>query len=222
MTDRDSFLEEVAEEVRRDRMFALMRRYGWIAVLAVLLLVGGAAWNEWRKAQAVAEARATGDAILAALELRTVEARAEALAALDPEAPGAAALVAMLRAAERSEAGDDAAAAELLDGVGGAGSDLAPVYGQIAAFKALLHRADALPPEERAQAFAALAAAGGPLRLLAEEQVALSEIAAGDTAAALDRLQSIREDAEVTAGLRRRATQLIVALGAEPRPLADG
>ena len=51
MSDTDSFIDEVTEEVRRDRLFGLMKRYGWIAALAVLLIVGGAAWNEWRKAQ---------------------------------------------------------------------------------------------------------------------------------------------------------------------------
>lgn len=45
MSDTDSFIEEVTEEVRRDRLFGLMRRYGWIAVLAVLLLVGGTAYR---------------------------------------------------------------------------------------------------------------------------------------------------------------------------------
>ena len=51
MSDTDSFIDEVNEEVRRDRMFNLFRRDGWIAVAAVLLLVGGAAWNEWRASQ---------------------------------------------------------------------------------------------------------------------------------------------------------------------------
>ncbi len=51
MSDTDSFIDEVSEEVRRDRLYATFRRYGWIAILAVLLLVAGATWNEWRKGQ---------------------------------------------------------------------------------------------------------------------------------------------------------------------------
>jgi fermentation-respiration switch protein FrsA (DUF1100 family) len=42
VSDTDSFIDEVTEEVRRDRLFGLMKRYGWIAALAVLLIVGGA------------------------------------------------------------------------------------------------------------------------------------------------------------------------------------
>ena len=68
MSETDSFIEEVTEEVRRDKLFALFRRYGWIGILAVLLIVGGAGWNEWRKAQDRAAAEALGDRMISALE----------------------------------------------------------------------------------------------------------------------------------------------------------
>ena len=56
---------------------------------------------------------------------------------------------------------------------------------------------------------------GHPMRLLASEQLALIEIEIGNRDAALERLQAILADAEATQGLRRRASQLIVALGGE-------
>ena len=46
MSDSDSFINEVSEELRRDRLFALMRRWGWLAGLVVLAIVGAAAWFE--------------------------------------------------------------------------------------------------------------------------------------------------------------------------------
>ena len=52
MSETDSFIEEVAEEVRRDRLFKMFRRYGWIAALVVIVIVGAASWNEYRKATA--------------------------------------------------------------------------------------------------------------------------------------------------------------------------
>ena len=61
-----------------------------------------------------------------------------------------------------------------------------------------------------------MAVPGKPLRLLAEEQLALLDIEAGETEAAISRLQAIQNDAETTAGLRQRASQLIVALGGTP------
>ena len=49
VSDTDSFIEEVSEEVRRDRLFKIFKKYAWVAVLIVVLLVGGAAFNEYNK-----------------------------------------------------------------------------------------------------------------------------------------------------------------------------
>ena len=79
MSDTDSFIEEVSEEVRRDRLYGYLRKYGWIAALLVILIVGGAAYSEWRKAQAVAAAEEMGDRVLEALSSAQPETRALAL-----------------------------------------------------------------------------------------------------------------------------------------------
>jgi hypothetical protein len=60
-----------------------------------------------------------------------------------------------------------------------------------------------------------LALSGGMTRLLAEEQLALIEVEAGETEAAIARMQLIMQDAMVTQGLQRRAAQVIVALGGD-------
>jgi hypothetical protein len=72
---------------------------------------------------------------------------------------------------------------------------------------------DSLSIAERRLQFEALAQPGAPLALLASEQMALLDIEAGDPDAAIDRLKAIVEDASVTADLKERATQVIVALG---------
>ncbi len=86
MSNPESFIDEVTEEVRRDKLFGYLRRYGWIGIVAVLLIVGGAAWNEYQKAQNQAESQAFGDAILTALDQDDAAARETALAAVP--APG--------------------------------------------------------------------------------------------------------------------------------------
>lgn len=209
MSQSESFIDEVTEEVRRDQLFAMMRRYGWIAVLLVLVLVGGAAWNEWRNAKATAAAQAAGDAILAALESDDSAVRMDALAAL-PATPVAA----LLTASEQQQAGDNAAAAATLMALAD-DATVADIYRDIARFKAVLVQADTLGPDEMTAAFGTLVNPGAPLRLLALEQIAVAEARAGDTAAALERLDAIIQDAQSTRGLRDRIASLIVALGGE-------
>ncbi len=212
MSNSDSFIDEVSQEVRRDRLYAGFRKYGWIAVLVVILIVGGASWREYQKAQARNAAQDFGDAITAALEEGEPAARIAALEAIDAPEPGARAVLAMLLAAEQAGIDETGAAIQTLEGVASA-NDVPLIYRQIASFKALTRGGGGLSIEERRNGFQELASDGAPLRLLAEEQLALLDIEAGDTEGALTRLQGIMADSEVSAGLRRRASQLIVSLG---------
>jgi hypothetical protein len=217
VSDTDSFIEEVTEEVRRDRLFATMKKYGWIAVVAVVLIVGGAAYNEWRKATQTAAAQALGDDIVAALEAEDAAARAAALGGVQAADPAGQAVMAMLQASELAEAGDSAGALALLDGVASNG-DVPQIYRQVASFKSLLIKGDALSVEDRRTRLEGMSQTVPALRLAAQEQLALMEIDAGQTDAAIERLQRILADAEVTQDLRRRASQLIVALGGQVAP----
>lgn len=214
MSESDTFIEEVSEEVRRDRLFALMRKWGWVPILAILLLVGGAAYSEWQKSQATAQAQDLGDAMLAALEEDDSEARIVALGAVNSESAGGQAVVAFLQSAEQLRSGDSAAAAQTLESIVG-NTELPLIYRQIASFKSFSIRG-AKTTDERRAGFGGLAVPGAPLRLMAEEQLALIDLEEGNGAAGLERLQRIIVDAEITAGLRRRVVQVIVALGAEP------
>lgn len=215
MANEDSFISEVTEEVRRDRLFALMRRYGWIAVLAVVVVVGGASWNEWRKASERSAAEAKGDAVIRALQEETAEGRVTALSAVTPsDTPEGQAILALLTAAAEAEAGDREAEAATLDRIA-TNMGFPSIYRDIATLKRVMTGAGTLSPEDRIARLEPLFAPGNPLRLLAVEQRAFAEIALGDTDAALSSLRGILEDAEVTEDLRRRARQLIVALGGQ-------
>ncbi|MEW9921422.1 hypothetical protein AB2B41_17575 [Marimonas sp. MJW-29] len=215
MSNTDSFIEEVNEEVRRDRLYALLRRYGWIAVLAIILIVGGAAFSEYRKAQARAEAEALGDGMLAALSANDSAARAEALETVDAPTPISAAVLRMMKAAEQADAGDTAAAVDTLNAIAVDG-DVPQIYRQLAQFKAITLQGTDAPVADRRQALEAMAQPGDPFRLLATEQLALIDIEQGEAQAAIDRYQSILADAELTPDLQQRALQVIVALGGEP------
>ena len=215
MSNTDSFIEEVTDEVRRDKLYAALRKYGWIGILAVAAIVGGAAYSEYNKAQARAQAEATGDSMLAALQLDESAERAAALALVEVNNPSVSAIVSLMTAAEQSSAGETVLANETLQSVANA-QDLPLIYRQIASFKALGLSAAELPVEERRAGYEALSQPGNPLRLLVTEQLGLIDIEAGDTAAALVVFQGIIYDSEATADLQQRSVQLMIALGAEP------
>ena len=206
MSDTDSFIEEVSEEVRRDRLFNLLRRYGWIAAALVVLVVGGAAFNEYRKASDRAEAQARGDALLGALE------QSEPGAALAAVAEDGSVPALMLAAAALEEEDKLEEAATLLAQL--ASMPEAPIiYRDVATLKSVMLRAETLSADDKRTRLVGLSAPGNPLRLLAEEQLALVDIETGDLDAAAARLDAIEADAEASVGLRLRVEQLKLALG---------
>ena len=196
MSQSDSFIDEVTEEVRRDRLFALFRRWAWLAVLLVVLLVGGAAWNEWRLSRDRAEAEARGEAILLARDSNDTAA----LLAADPVL---GALMTGDPAALDRLAADEAADA---------------VYRDLAILRVAGDPATGLSRAERIARLQSIAAPGAPYALLAEERIALLEAEDGDREAALERLRRIAEDANAGGDLRQRAGQAIVALGGQEEP----
>ncbi|SMH30480.1 hypothetical protein [Maritimibacter sp. HL-12] len=207
MSNPESFIDEVTEEVRRDKLYAQLKKYGWIGVVAVLLIVGGATANEWIKARDRAAAEATGDAILTAVELDDATARLGALDSLEPEGDRAA-LIALIAAAV---ADDPPEADQRLAAL--AGDDSLPaLYRDLAQLKRTL-LPGALDAAARVEVLTPLTEPGGAFRVLAEEQIALAEIELGETEAARTRLEALLSDTEASQALRRRVSQLIVALG---------
>lgn len=219
MSETDSFIDEVTEEVRRDRLFAVFRKYGWIGIAAVVAIVGGAAWNEWQKARARAAAEGFGDALVAAMDGTDPAARVAALDAIPAggadEAAARGAVTRFLAADEALKAGDRAGALSRLEALS-ADAAVPDDYRQLATLKAVILAGASMDPAARDAALAALAQPGAPFRALAMEQQAVALMADGkaDEAIALARL--VMQEPDATPGLKRRVTQVIVALGGDP------
>lgn len=215
MSDTDSFIEEVTEEVRRDRLFALFRKYGWIAITAVILIVAAAAFIEWRKAQDQAAAERLGDSILSAVSLPDGKARLGALAEASPSTPGGQAVLQLIEAAAMSEDKDPAGADAKLAAI--ASDPKTPqLYKDLASLKRLLIKDSPLSGTERSNIIDSLTTPGGPFRTLALEQRAITMIGSGDTAGALKIYSDLTQDAEATPALQQRARQMILVLGGKP------
>ena len=217
MSNPDSFIDEVTEEVRRDRLFAAFRKYGWIGGLLVALVVGGAAWNEWQKAQASARAEAFGDAMLDAMDLGAPEDRAAAVAAV-PVDGSQASLQALMLASDPGS--DKAAALAALDNLI-ADATQPQLYRDLAVLRRVAIAGADSPLADRRAALEGIAAPGRAFRTLAAEQLAYLLIEDGKTADAISALSALVQDQEAPAGLKRRAVQMITALGGTPPEIKD-
>ena len=220
MSDTDSFLQEVSEELRRDRLYRNMRKYGWIAILVVIVIVGAATYREYLKSQAETKAELFGTSIIDALNEKNAADRISKLQKINAPGENAKAVVAMLLSAELI--GNETASLEmssLSDAIEGLSVDTH--YRDLLNFKILLKSSEIMNLDERMKAFSALSKPGNPFRLLAEEQMALIELELGNTDSAIEKISQILLDAELTAGLRNRATQMMIALGKDPELIND-
>ncbi|SLN45286.1 hypothetical protein AQS8620_01842 [Aquimixticola soesokkakensis] len=212
MSNTDSFIDEVTEEVRRDRLYSMIRKYGWIAVLAILVLVGGAAWTEYQRATHATSAQAAGDEIVAALALEDPLERADALNGIEMGGEREA-IVALLSVGESVRGDDIGLAVGDIDGIA-TSAEVQPLFGDMIAIRKVTTDPD-LTPQERIDLMSPISAKGGHYALLAEEQIALAELEAGERDAAIARLRDVAEGVQASQSLRTRATQLLVALNAD-------
>ena len=220
MSDTDSFLQEVSEELRRDKLYRNIRKYGWVAILLVIVIVGAATYREYQKSLAETEAELFGTSIIDALNEKNEADRILKLQKINPPGENAKAIVAMLLSAEAT--GNESATFKM--------STLSNVteslsidnqYRDLLNFKILLGSSEIMGLDERMKSFEGLSKPGNPFRLLAEEQMALIELELGNNDNAIEIISQILLDAELTAGLRNRATQMLIALGKDPELIND-
>jgi hypothetical protein len=196
-------------------LYNFFRKYAWVGVLTVLIIVGGTAFLEFKKATAKSKAEEVGSAVMKALEGADEKERAKLLANIEVTNPEVKSIVAMLKAAEETTLQNYAAASKSLKAIS---EDLstAQIYRDIAEFKFLLLSHDRIEDSLLLTGFEELASAGNPFRLLAEEQIAIIKLKNRENDAAVAKLRSIIEDAELTDTIRQRVTQLLISLGIDP------
>lgn len=209
MSNPDSFIEEVTEEVRRDKLFAIFRKYGWIAGLVVVGLVGGTIWTEWSKSRADARAEAFGDALIDALDQGTPDERREALSAI-PTDGAQTALLQLIMASDPDE--DPVATLASLEKVA-SDATLPAVYRDLAVLRRVLVGGTDLPLADRRSALQAIAQPGKPFRTLAEELLAYLLVEEGKTDEAITAMTTLMQDQEASTALRARLGQMVTALG---------
>ena len=208
MSDTDSFIDEVTDEVRRDRLFGSFRRYGWIAAVMILGLVGATAFNEWSKSAAAQVAQARGDALLDALDMEDDVASVAALIEISTQEGGDVVASFLAAGADQSQA------ASLLGAIA-ANTDQPEYIRDLARLK-LATTPDAVSHGEAVLILTDLSTAGGLYRNAATEMLVAIELERGNVEAAVTLLQAHIQDAQATQEQIQRMGELLVALGAKP------
>lgn len=209
--------QEVDEDVRRDSLLRLWKRYQYYAVaLAVVIVAATGAVSYWRYRD-LQQREAEGVRYAAALDLASggkyAEA-ADALVVLSKDAHAGRAVLARFEAAAlRARANDEAAAVTLYNSIAKDDS-VDPLYRDLATVLWGLQALDTSEPQPIIDRVAPITRAENPWHSSAIEVTAIAHLKAGDRAAARSDYQRLADDLTAPQGLRARAAEMVAALAA--------
>lgn len=212
----DNFIEEVDEELKRERYQELWRKYGRLVVGAALLVLivvaGSVGWRQYQANQRIE----AGLRYVSAIELVTAGKTQEALAAFKAlgreGAAGYSDLARFQEAAVLARQGNEAAAAEVYDALA-KDDGVDPLFRNLALLLYALNVADRADPKALAERVKPLTEAGNPWRFSALEITALLYRRRGDVAAAKAIYQKLADDETAPPKLRVRAAEYLAVLG---------
>ena len=208
--------QEVDEEVRREKVQHLWRRYGGYATaagLVILLAAGGyIGWQKYSEHREGQRAQAFFDAIAAIADPDPAKAKAKAaFQELAQGGDGIAALARFRAAALQIEAKDETGAVATYDAISADSSVPAP-FREAAALLAAMHLVDTADQAEIKRRLESKTAAANPWRFTALEMLALSAQRAGDVEQARKIYTQLADDLDTPSGLRGRAAEMLTAL----------
>ncbi|MGB0670550.1 MAG: tetratricopeptide repeat protein [Rhodospirillales bacterium] len=214
----DSLLREIDEDLRKERLEVLWKKYGSVVIAAAVLLVAGVAgfkgWQAYDRS-ARTESAEQLDVALAAAKAGKADEAAGLLAALAQTGKAGYAVLARFQSADLAlKAGDAAAAKAAYDAlaadtaVDGLYRDLARLLGVMA-----LLSTDNPNLSEVNSDLAPLAKAGEPWSATARELQAIAKLAEGDRGGARASYADLAEGAAVPPGLKTRANEMLTLLG---------
>ncbi len=211
-TDGDSFIHEVSEELRRDRMYRAWRRFGPLLILALTLFVLWFAWSEWSKVQDRRAAQQRGEAFAAALALPAGPERVSALEGLSRGGGGAAPIVLMRAGGLLLDEADPSGAAKSFSAAAQS-SQLPESWRELASLRALMAEADSKPVAELLAALEPLTAEGRPWRDFARELKAMAQMRAEDFDGAAETLNALAAAESLPGSMQGRVEAMRRALG---------
>ncbi|MCW2237107.1 tetratricopeptide repeat protein [Azospirillum canadense] len=206
---------EVDEDLRRDRMERLFKRYGGIMLAGALVIVAGTggytAWRSWQQSQHQKETAALAAAL--SQTGQGPEKGVEALAAFAGKAdPGMAALAQLNAAALLTREGKTAEAVEVYDKLAANGA-VSGAYRDLASLLSVMHQLGSGDPAQLQARLQPLTADSSPWRFSAREMSGILAGRAGDKDKARTLFQQLADDSQAPAGVRSRAADLATLYG---------
>lgn len=216
-TPNESFLREVDEDLRRDRMRDFATRYGkWLIAAVVLFLAAIAGWMYWQNQQRQ-QAAAQSEELSAIFvdigsgRLNNAKPRLQALENADNGVIRASAL--LTQAAIALEANDRSTALSKYKAL--SGGDFPETHQQLGLVRATALEFDTIKPEEVIARMQPLAKPGEPWFGSAGELTAMAYLKQGQRQPAAKLFAAIAADRTVPESLRSRATQIAGTLGVD-------
>jgi hypothetical protein len=214
----DTFLREVDENLRRDQLSGMARKYGgWLIAAVVLLLAGSGGWLYWQERQKTNAAKdsellAQVYTDIGAGKLQTVPQRLDAVAKDRSGAIRATAL--FTGAAVAIEQSDRPAALAKFNEIA-SNDKFAQPYRDLALIRATSMEFDTVAPEQVIARLQAMAKPGNPWFGSAGELTAMALIKQGKKNEAGRLFAAIAADRQVPDSIRARAVQIAGSLGVD-------
>jgi hypothetical protein len=211
----ETFIREVDEELRRDQLKALWKRFApliiGVCVLVVAITAGYRGWIWWHERQAAQ----AGDRFLAAIEQiqsgKTAEGEAALQAIAAESGAGYASLARLRLAGEKAGEGKKDEALKDFDAIANDNAVSTPLR-DIARIRAALLALDTGDLEGAKTRATPLIESGNPWRHMAREVVGTADYQEGDLKAARAAFQEIQEDAQTPPDLWLRSGLMIALI----------
>jgi hypothetical protein len=217
----DSFIREVDEELRSERMRTFWTKYGKLVIgVAVAIVVITASYRGY-KYYMKSQAENAGDAFMAAVSLSQQKKHDEAIKALEKLATSGpesyAALARMRMASELAGKGDLKGAVAAYDKIA-TNAKVDQTYRDIAQLRAALLLVDAGTFEDVKKRVGNLAKAGVPFRQSAREAIGLAAWKSGKLEEAAKYYNMISEDQDAPGSMRGRANLMLDLIAGKGGP----
>ena len=214
----DTFLREVDENLRRDQLRDMAKKYGWLLIAGLVLFLGAVGgllyWQERQRAQAAEKSEVLAQVYtdIGAGKLANVPQRLDTLAGEGKGAVRASAL--FTRAAVALEQNDRSTAITQYRQIAG-DEDLPTAYRDLAQIRGTALEFDSLKPEQVIARLEPLAKPGNPWFGSAGELTAMAMIKQGKRNQAGRLFAAIAADRQVPDSIRARSVQIAGTLGVD-------